>query len=815
MQIGNVKPVDIDGEMRGSYLDYAMSVIVSRALPDVRDGLKPVQRRILYAMHDLGITPDKPTRKSARISGEVMGKYHPHGDAAIYDALARMAQPFSMRYVLIEGQGNFGSIDGDPPAAQRYTEARLAPIAAAMLADIDKDTVDFVDNFDASLKEPSVLPAAIPNLLLNGASGIAVGMATNIPPHNLVELCDALTYLITNYDRIDEITVEQLMQFVKGPDFPTGGIVAGREGIASAYATGKGRVIMRAVTEIEEMRGGRFAIVVTEIPFQLNKSALLEKIADLTRSGKLDAISDLRDESDREGMRIVIELKRGAQPNKVLNQLFKWTPLQSAFSINMLALVDGQPRVLSLKRTLQLYIEHRQEIVVRRSKFDLDKARKRAHILQGLLVALDHIDEVIEAIRRSRDSDAAMKRLRERFSLSEEQARAILDMQLRRLAALERQKIQEEYAQVQAEIARLEELLADPRKVLAAIKQELVQVKKQFGDERRTRIVDAAEEDFDTEDLIMDEPMLVSITRRGYIKRIATAAYKVQNRGGKGITGASPKEEDDVEHFFASSNLSSIFFFTNRGRLLVRMGHAVPDASRTARGVALINLLPLEEGERVTAALSLPRTQHTGYLCLITRSGRLKRVAIEEFASIRNAGMRAINLDGSDELAAAKLTSGHDDLIVVSAHGRALRFNETEARAQGRDARGVTTMILEDGDSVAGLEVVEPGGTLLLMTEKGYGKRVRLEEYPGHSRRGKGVLTLRETMLAKTGTIVCPRVVSESDEISVMTANGMIMRLRAKDVACMSRYACGTIVMRLNGGDSVVSVARLHGPSSS
>ena len=814
MQIGNVKPIDIDEEMRESYLSFAMSVIVARALPDVRDGLKPVQRRILYAMDDIGATSDKPTRKCARITGEVLGKYHPHGELAVYDALVRMAQPFSLRYPLIEGQGNFGSIDGDSPAAQRYTEAHLAPISREMLADIEKNTVDFVDNFDSSLKEPVVLPAAVPNLLINGATGIAVGMATSIPPHNLVEVCDAACHLIDHYDHLDDVSVDDLMQHIQGPDFPTGALIMGRDGIASAYGTGKGRVLMRAVSTIEETRAGRYALVITEIPYQVNKASLVEKIADLVRNDRIDSIADLRDESDRDGMRIVIELKRGAQPNKTLNQLFKWTPLQSSFSINMLALVDGQPRVLPLKRILQLYVQHRQQIIVRRSQFELEKARRRAHILKGLLIALDQIDTVIETIRGSPDAEAALQRLMQRFGLSEEQGRAILDMQLRRLASLERQRLQDEYAQVQAEIGRLEGLLADPHKVLITVREELQRIKATYGDERRTRIMDESAEPFGAEDLITDEPVLITITRRGYIKRLPSSTYRVQGRGGKGITGAQTRDEDDVEHFFSSTNLSVVYFFTNRGRLFARMGHYVPDASRTARGVALVNVVPLEDGERVTAALSLPRELRGGYLCMLTRSGRLKRVALEEFAFVRSGGIKAMNLEGDDELVSVQMTTGQQDLMVITKLGRTLRFHESEVPEQGRTARGVMTAVLREGDAVVGLEVVEEGSCLLLVTEGGFGKRVPLEEYPAKGRRGKGVITLRDESLAKTGPVICPRVVAESDEISVMTSDGMAMCLRAQDIPVMSRYATGSIVMRLNGTDCVASVARLRPPKT-
>ncbi len=813
MQTGNVRAVSIDNEMRVSYLDYAMSVIVARALPDVRDGLKPVQRRILYAMDDLGLAPDRPYRKSARIVGEVLGKYHPHGDSAVYEAMVRMAQLFTMRYPLVDGQGNFGSVDGDGAAAQRYTEARLTFAAREMLADIDKNTVDFVDNFDASLKEPSVLPASLPNLLINGATGIAVGMATNIPPHNLGEICDALIYLIDNFDRAGEVTVEELLQFVKGPDFPTGALIMGEAGIAAAYGTGKGRIIMRAVTEIQEFKKDRYAIVATEIPYQVNKATLIEKIAELHRNGRIDAIADLRDESGRDGLRIVVELKRGAQPTKVLNQLFKWTPLQTAYSVNMLALVDGQPRVLSLKRVLLHFLSHRQGIIERRARFELDRALRRAHILEGLLRALDVIDEVIDTIRSSADADVALTRLMERFELSEEQARAILDMQLRRLSSLERQKLEEEHTQVRATIEELQGLLSDPRKVLARISEDLARMKAQHGDERRTRVLSEDAEPLGTEDLIADEPVFVTITRRGYIKRLPTSTYRVQGRGGKGVTGAQTSDEDDVAQFFTSTTLSPIYLFTNRGQVFARMTYVVPDGSRTSRGVALINLVPLEDGERITAALSVPRSTNNGFLCMVTRQGRLKRVPLREFQNLRNNGIRALSLEEGDELVSVCLTDGSRELLVVAAGGRAMRFPEADVRPQGRTARGVLTMDLTAGDRICGMEVIEPEAQVLILTEKGYGKRVPIEDFPVHSRRGRGVIVLREASMERTGPVVGVLMVNESDHISLMTTDGMAMRIPAADVSTMSRYGSGTIAMRLKPGDSLALVARIQAAS--
>jgi len=812
MQTGNVRAVNIDSEMRVSYLDYAMSVIVARALPDVRDGLKPVQRRILYAMQDLGLAPDRPYRKSARIVGEVLGKYHPHGDSAVYDAMVRLAQDFTMRYPLVDGQGNFGSIDGDGAAAQRYTEARLAPASRELLADIDKNTVDFIENFDASLKEPSVLPAALPNLLINGASGIAVGMATNIPPHNLGEICDALAYLIDHYDRADEVTVDELLQYVTGPDFPTGALIMGEAGIASAYGTGKGRIIMRAVTEIVEFRKDRYAIVATEIPYQVNKSALIEKVAELHRNGRVDAISDLRDESGRDGLRIVVELKKGAQPNKVLNQLFKWTPLQTSYSVNMLALVDGQPRVLNLKKVLLHFLQHRRTIVERRARYDLERAQKRAHIVEGLLRALDVIDEVIDTIRSSADGDAALTRLMEKFGLTEEQARAILDMQLRRLSGLERQRLQEEHAELQATITELQTLLADPHKVLGRIREDLERLKKQYGDERRTRVLREDAEAIEDEDLIADEPVFVTMTRRGYIKRLSTATYRVQGRGGKGVTGAQTSDEDDVAQFFTSTTLSPIYFFTNRGQVFSRMTYRIPDGSRTARGIAVINLVPLEDGERITTAISVPRGSENGYLCMITRDGRLKRVPLSGFRYIRNNGIRALSLEDGDELVSVRLTDGQRELLVVAAGGRALRFSEADVRPQGRTARGVLTMNLPEGDRIAGMEVIEPDAQALILTERGFGKRVEVEDFPLRSRRGKGVLVLKESSMDRTGPIVGVLMVHQSDDISLMTTEGMAMRIHAADVSTMSRYATGNIAMRLKMGDTVASAARIPAP---
>ncbi|HAD07108.1 MAG TPA: DNA gyrase subunit A, partial [Anaerolineaceae bacterium] len=645
MDIGTIQPVDIDEQMRSAYLDYAMSVIVARALPDARDGLKPVHRRILYAMQELGLRANSAYKKSARIVGEVLGKYHPHGDMAVYDAMARMAQDFSMRYPLVDGQGNFGSIDGDAPAAMRYTEARLNALAEEMLVDIDKDTVDFTDNFDGSLREPVVLPARLPNLLLNGSAGIAVGMATNIPPHNLRELSDALIYLIDHYDQLDEVSIEDLMRFLPGPDFPTGGVIVGQEAIRQMYTTGRGRLTVRGQAHIEEMRGGRYQIVITEIPFQVNKTSLIERIAELAREGRLDAISDLRDESDRRGMSIVIELRRGAQPRKVLNQLYKYTPLQTTFGAHLLALVNNEPRLLTLKRALQIYIEHRIEVITRRSQYELDKARQRAHILEGLLIALANLDEVIQTIRQSPDADTARERLITRFKLTEAQAQAILDMQLRRLAALERQKIEDEHRSLLERIAYLEDLLASPNKILDVIKADLQEVSEKYADARRTHLLAEASEAFNEEDLVADEHVLIMITQRGYIKRVAARAFRTQMRGGRGVTGQNLKEEDETLMVIPARTLHTILFFSDKGKVYSEKVYQIPDAGRTDRGIPMVNVLSLDPDEKITAAVSVPDFEAAQYCTMATVNGRVKRVALAEFASVRPSGLIAISLE--------------------------------------------------------------------------------------------------------------------------------------------------------------------------
>jgi len=807
MEIGTVRQVDIDEQMRGAYLDYAMSVIVARALPDARDGLKPVHRRILYAMHDMGIRSNTPHRKSARIVGEVLGKYHPHGDVAVYDTMARLAQDFSMRYLLIDGQGNFGSIDGDPPAAMRYTEARLNRQAEELLLDIDKETVDFVDNFDASLQEPTVLPARLPNLLLNGTTGIAVGMATNIPPHNLRELASAICFLVDEYERMDEIGVEDLMRHVPGPDFPTGGTIIGIEGIKQAYSTGKGRLVLRATAHIEEMSGGRHRIVITEIPYQINKTGLIERIAELARDGRLDDISDLRDESDRRGMSLIVELRRGAQPKKVLNKLFKYTPLQTTYGVQMLALVDGEPRVLSLKRALQVYIEHRRAVITRRSQFELKKAQARAHILDGLLIALANIDAVIETIRKSKDSEAAKARLMERFSLSEIQAVAILDMQLRRLAALEREKIETEHKEVLKRIAQLEDLLAHPKKLLAVIRDDLSQVEQAYGDDRRSKIAIDATEELREEDLVADEAVLVSITERGYVKRVAATAYRRQGRGGRGVMGHSMRGEDEVMMLFPARSLDTVLFFSDRGKVYSEKAYQIPDAGRTDRGVSMVNILAVEADETVTATVTVPNFESANYCSMVTRKGKIKRVQLSEFAAVRPSGLIAISLDKGDELGWVKLTTGKQEIILVTQAGQALRFHEKLVRPMGRTAGGMRAIALRAKDQVASMDVVEAKGDLLVVTKRGYGKRTPLKEYTPKGRATSGVLTLSKEKMDLTGRIAAARVVHAEDDLTIISSGGIMLRTKVGQVKQAGRATMGVRVVDLKDKDEVASVA--------
>ncbi|MBP8998186.1 MAG: DNA gyrase subunit A [Anaerolineaceae bacterium] len=809
MDAGSIQQVDIDEQMRAAYLDYAMSVIVSRALPDARDGLKPVHRRILYAMADMGIRSNTSYKKSARIVGEVLGKYHPHGDMAVYDAMARMAQDFSMRYPLVDGQGNFGSIDGDAPAAMRYTEARLAAAAEELLADIDKNTVDFIDNFDGSLKEPIVLPSRLPNLVLNGSSGIAVGMATSIPPHNLKEVSAAVSYLIDHYDTIDEVSIEELMRFIQGPDFPTGGVIVGRDSILQAYSTGRGRLVVRGMAHIEEMKGNRYQIIITEIPYQVNKTGLIERIAELVRTGKIDAITDLRDESDRRGMSIVLELRRGAQAKQVLNQLYKYTPLQSTFSVHLLALVGGEPRLLSLKRMLQIYIEHRQEIITRRANFELEKARARAHILDGLLIALANLDEVIRTIRESKDADAAKERLMSRFKLTDIQAQAILDMQLRRLAALERQKIEEEHREVLARIDYLLDLLEHPAKILAVIKEDLSLLTEKFGDERRTKIVGETHEELKEEDLVTDEAVLITFTRKGYIKRVAANLYRTQGRGGRGVTGQTVREEDQVEFLIPARTLHTILFFSDRGKVYSEKVYQIPDANRTDKGIPIVNVLSLENGERITAAVSVPSFDEGSFFTMATLGGTVKRVALSEFSSVRPSGLIAISLDKGDELGWVRLTSGKDEIILVTRKGQALRFAESEIRSMGRQAAGVSGIKLKTDDRVASMEIVEPDGQLLVVSERGYGKRTRLEEYPVKGRATGGVATTDQKQFERIGWISAARVVQQEDEVTLISSGGIMLRLKVKDITLAGRATRGFKLMDLENEDKVASVARI------
>jgi len=801
---GKVIPISIEDEMKRSYLLYSMSVIVGRALPDVRDGLKPIHRRILYAMSELGLTPDKPHRKSATIVGEVMGKYHPHGDAAIYETLVRMAQDFSHRYPLIDGHGNFGSIDGDPPAAMRYTEARMAKITLKLLADIDKETVDFVPNFDESLKEPTVLPARFPNLLVNGSSGIAVGMATNIPPHNLGEVIDAVVMLIDNPDA----SVKELMMVIKGPDFPTGGLIMGRDGIREAYTTGRGSIRMRARARIETSSSGKTRILVTEIPYQVNKARLIESIAELVRDKKTDGITDLRDESDREGMRIVIELRRDANPNVVLNQLYKHTQMEDTFGVIMLVLVDGQPRVLNLKETLHYYIEHQKEVVTRRTRFELARAEERAHILEGLKIALDNLDAIITLIRQSRTPEVAREGLMKKFKLSEKQAQAILDMRLQRLTGLERKKIEDEYVEVIKLIAKLKGILADEKRVLEVIKEELLAIKEEYADPRRTEITAAATK-LDVEDLIAEEDIVVTLTHQGYIKRLPLTTYRSQRRGGRGVTGMSTKEEDFVEHLFVTTTHEYILFFTDKGKIYSIKAYEVPEASRQARGTAVVNLISLSPGESIRAVIPIREFADDKYLVMATRQGVIKKTALSMYDNARRSGVIAIDLAEGDDLVSVKLTSGDEELIIVTAQGQSIRFKEEEVRPLGRIAHGVKGISLAKGDTVVGMDVVRDGCDLLVVTANGFGKRTPLAEYRLQSRGGKGIKTLKVT--PKTGPAADVKVLTGDDELMIISAEGIIIRMNAADIPQQGRSTQGVRVMKLEPGDKVVSVAQVVG----
>jgi DNA gyrase subunit A len=802
VDIGNVRLASIESEMRQSYLDYAMSVIVARALPDARDGLKPVHRRVLYAMAEMGLRSNTRYRKSAGIVGEVLKSYHPHSDTAAYDTLVRMAQNFNLRYPLVDGQGNFGSVDGDGAAAMRYTEARLTLIADELLADIEKQTVDFGPNYDASTEEPLVLPSRLPNLLLNGAAGIAVGMATNIPPHNLNEICDAVTMLIDNPDA----TVEDLIEVVTGPDFPTGGIILGREGIKAAYATGRGRVVIRARAFVEEAnRGGGFQIVVTELPYQVNKAALLERIAELVKEGKMEGIRDLRDESDRNGMRAVIELKRDAQPMKVLNNLFKHTALQQSFGVNMLALVDRgtQPRVLTLKRALQEYIAHRQEVVTRRTEFELEKARRRAHILEGLKIALDNIDAVIDTIRRSKTTETARQNLMKNFSLSEVQANAILDMRLGRLAALERQKIDDELKEVRAEITRLEGLLADPALILSVIREDMIHLKEKFGDERRTEIRDDSG-NLSELDLIEERDVLVTITERGYVKRSGDDNFTTQHRGGKGVTGVKMREEDAVRHILSANTHESLLVFTSKGKVYQLKVHELPDVGRAARGMPIVNLINMQPDEQVTTLLKVRDYTAATYLFFTTRLGRVKRTSLDQFQSVRASGLIAIGLDDGDELAWVRMTSGENDVMLVTEQGQAIRFEENEVRPMGRPAAGVIGIRMAPNDKVIAFEVALPDHDLLVVASKGLGKRTRYDQFRKTGRGGKGVTAMKLTQ--RTGHIVSAAMINSEHTVMMMSSSGRVIRMLAEQIPTIGRATQGVTLMRLDESETVASM---------
>ena len=809
MVLGKTKPVDIEDEVKSSYLDYAMSVIIARALPDVRDGLKPVHRRILYVMDGLGLSHTSPYKKSARVVGEVLGKYHPHGDASVYDAMVRMAQDFSMRYVLVDGQGNFGSMDNDPPAAMRYTEVRLAPVSEQMLLDIEKDTVNFMPNFDDSLKEPVVLPTRLPNLLVNGSAGIAVGMATNIPPHNLGEVCDAISYLIDKPDA----TVNELIQFIKGPDFPTAGIILGQEGIKSAYATGHGRVVVQAKASIgDASETGRRQIVVTELPYQTNKAALVERIAMLVKDKKIRGISELRDESDRQGMRIVIELRKDAQPKHVLNNLYKYTAMQSAFFVNMLALVDGQPRVISLKEALQHYIDFRHQVITRRSRFELKQAKARAHILEGFRIALDHIDRVVATIRKSETADIARQRLMADFGLSQAQAQAILDMQLRRLANLERRKIHDEYAEVVRNIAYLEDLLANPRRILLLIKEEVSELKSKYGDPRQTEIRQQEVIEFRDEDLIPHQRVVITLSNRGFIKRLPSRAYEPQHRGGKGVIGMITREEDAVRLLTVTDTHAQLLFFTNLGKVFrIKCYEIPPDSSRTAKGMAIVNLFPIAEGERVTAMVAVTDFKPDAYLVMATCRGEVKKTAMQNFTSVRSSGLIAMDLAEGDELVAARIATDQDDVMLVTQKGQAIRFAVSELRASSRTSGGVRGIRLLPDDQVIGMDIVYPDSFLLAVTTEGFGKLTPIGDYPRQHRAGSGVRAFKLTK--KTGEVAAARLVSLSQQLMIISADGIVIRTPVKDekpehrISIQKRSTQGVRLKELSQGDKVVAIA--------
>ncbi len=797
-----IVPVTIEDEMKGSYIDYAMSVIVARALPDVRDGLKPVHRRVLYGMYELGLFHNRPFKKSARIVGEVLGKYHPHGDAAVYDTMVRMVQDFSLRYPLVEGQGNFGSIDGDSPAAMRYTEARLARIAEEMLRDLDKNTVDFVPNFDDSLQEPTVLPSYIPNLLINGASGIAVGMATNIPPHNLNEIVDGLVALIKD----PEISDEKLMKYVTAPDFPTGGIIYGYEGVKEAYKTGRGKIIIRAKANIETLKSGKENIIITELPYQVNKANLIEKIAELVREGKLDDISDIRDESDRDGLRVVIELKRDAQPEVVLNQLYKHTNMQVTFGVIMLALVNGVPAVLTLKQMMQHFIDHRHEVLVRRTKFDLDAAERRAHILEGYKIALDNIDEIVQLIKKSKDVETAKNGLMKRFKLSEIQAKAILDMRLQRLTGLERKKIEDEYKETIKLIEKLRFILANKAKRMQIISEELLELKEKYGDERRTMVIKDYSE-FSIEDIIAEEDVVITISHNGYIKRFPVSGYRRQSRGGKGVTAAATREDDFIEHMFIASTHNYILLFTDQGKCHWLKVYEIPEGGRATRGRSILNLVQLDKGDSIRAYVSVRDFDPNRFVVMVTEKGLIKKTRLDAFSNPRKTGIIAISLNEGDRLIDAKISDGADDIIIGTREGMAIRFNEQDVRDMGRNATGVKAITLEKNDKVVGMVVSKRKSTILVVTENGYGKRTEIDEYRITRRGGKGVRTLKTS--DKNGKMVDIKEIDDNDDIVIITEKGMIIRQHAKDLRVMGRNTQGVKLIKLNQADRISAIARV------
>lgn len=801
-----ITDIKLEDEMKKSYLDYAMSVIVSRALPDVRDGLKPVHRRIIYSMNNLGIYPDKPHRKSARIVGDVLGKYHPHGDTAVYDAMVRLAQDFSTRYLLVDGHGNFGSIDGDSAAAMRYTEARMSKLSLELLRDIEKDTIDYQPNFDESESEPKVLPSRFPNLLVNGSSGIAVGMATSIPPHNLKEVINAITNMIDN----PEITIEEILKDIKGPDFPTGATILGKEDIRNAYRTGRGKIAVRAKSTIEDLGRGKSAIIINEIPYQVNKSKIIEKIAELVRDKKIEGISDLRDESDRDGIRIMVEVKRDYNPEIVLNNLYKYTQLQDTFSVIMLALVDNIPRVLNIKQMIRHYLDHQYDIIVKRTKFDLKKSEERAHILEGLRIALDNIDRVISTIRSSQSTQEAKIKLVENFSLSEKQAQAILDMRLQRLTGLEREKIEEEYTKLREFIERLKEILSSDNIIYEIIKEELTEVKDKYGDERRTKIVKYNGE-VDIEDLIENEEVVINLTNLGYIKRMPEDTYKTQKRGGRGVSGTNTREEDFVEEIFTCTTHDNVLFFTNKGKVYSLKAYEIPEGSRQARGTAIVNLLELEDGEQITAIIPIKEFSKDYYLTMITEKGIIKRQELNDFENIRKNGRIAIILKDEDQLHAVRKSSGRDQIIIVTRNGQAIRFEENIIRVMGRNTMGVKAIKLREGDIVIGMDLIssaQKNDALLVISENGYGKRTSIDEYTLQNRGGIGLKTY--DVKEKTGKLVCGKIVSENEEIIITSISGTIIRLNVSDISTFGRATQGVRLMKISEEDKVSSVAKIE-----